>query len=180
MDTLRDDGINWIGVMFGISSRCQLSFQDSGSGKSLYVSESESFSRNRISDLKMVRTVGWSFQHKCFEVKRLCWCTIHILRCHHNLTMTVIDQIINQWTREIQIFVSQWSGLGVALSRHDSHHFISSTRHTWIFLTRKQSLALISQCVLSIHVWIVFGNICLAGSLAPRESPGWAVICLWA
>ena len=66
----------------------------------------------------------------------------------------------------------------LSYNRRDLHHFISST-HTWIFLTRKLSSRVnISVCVLSIHDGIAFGNICLAGSPTPRESPGWVVIIL--
>ena len=83
---------------------------------------------------------------------------------------------INQWTREIKILHSQVRGLGVALVVICIISF--PPRTPGYFWQGSSALALISPCVLSIHDGIAFGNICLAGSPTPRESPGWVVIIL--
>ena len=88
---------------------------------------------------------------------------------------------INQWTREIKIRDSQIRGLGVARCSRTIVviciiSFPPST--PGYFWQGSSALALISPCVLSIHDGIAFGNICLAGSPTPRESPRWAVIIL--
>ena len=83
---------------------------------------------------------------------------------------------INQWTREIKMRDSQVRGLGVALVVICIISF--PPRTPGYFWQGSSALALISPCVLSIHDGIAFGNICLAGSPTPRESPRWAVIIL--